>query len=429
MKDNKWSPYIRAMLVGFGAISLSVVFFFLLYRVSEIRAGFDVMLEILTPFVYGGVIAYLLRPLCNWYEETFERILPRKMKKLACGIAVTLSILTGILIVYALIVMIAPQLWTSITRIWEALPDKFDEFVSWATTTFAENEDVVAFIRRMAVNTDNVYEEVEKWVTNTVLPYVSSILGGVGDIVSGVSMGVWSVVIFVKNILIGLIVAVYLLAGRKKLAKQGTMLIRATLKKRWADIVLDEICFVDKMFGGFIDGKIVDSAIIGVLCYIGCIIFKFPNALLVSAIVGVTNVIPFFGPFIGGVPATLLIMIDDPIKGLWFGVFVIALQQLDGNVIGPKILGDRTGLSSFWVLFAIVLGGGVLGIFGMVISVPLFAVIYDIIKKLVYRGLRRNGQIDTWEQYKHEFGEEHPRPRSAEPPKETHEEVEKTEKS
>ncbi len=427
MKENKWSPYIRAMLVGFGAISLSVVFFFLLYRVREIRAGFDVILDILTPFVYGGVIAYLLRPLCNWYEETFERILPRKMKKLSCAISVTLSILTGILIVYALIVMIAPQLWTSITRIWDALPDKFDQFVTWATTTFAENEELVEFIKRMAVNTDSVYDEVEKWVTNTVLPYVSSILGGVGDIVSGVGMGVWSVVIFLKNILIGLIVAVYLLAGRKKLAKQGTMVIRATLKKRWADIVLDEICFVDKMFGGFIDGKIVDSAIIGVLCYIGCIIFKFPNALLVSAIVGVTNVIPFFGPFIGGVPATLLIMLEDPIKGVWFGVFVIALQQLDGNVIGPKILGDRTGLSSFWVLFAIVLGGGMLGIFGMVISVPLFAVIYDVIKKLVYRGLRKNGQIACWEQYKSDFGEAHPRPRSAEPPKPQTEEVDKSE--
>lgn len=417
MKENKRSPYIKAMLVGFGAISLSVIFFFLLYRMGAIREVLDVMVEILMPFIYGGVIAYLLRPMCNWYQVVFERILPKKLKRLANGIAVTLSLISGLLIVYALIIMVAPQVGSSIARIWEALPEKFDQFIEWATTKFGKNPEWIDLINKVAVNTDTVYNEVEKWVTNTLLPYISTILGGVGDIVSGVGMGVWNLIIFLKNILIGLIVAVYLLAGRKKLARQGTMVIRGTLSRKWADIVIDEIYFIDKMFGGFIDGKIVDSAIIGVLCYIGCMIFKFPNALLVSAIVGVTNVIPFFGPFIGGIPATLLIMIDDPIKGLWFGVFVIALQQLDGNVIGPKILGDRTGLSSFWVLFSIVLGGGLFGVFGMVISVPLFAVIYDIIKKLVYRGLKKNGQIDYWEDYKKEFGEEKPFPRSAEPEK------------
>lgn len=426
MKDRKWTPYLRATLVGFGAISMSVIFFFLLFRIGEIRDGLNVILDILTPFIYGGVIAYLLRPICNWYEVTFARILPKKMRSLANVLAVALSLLTGLLVVYALIIMIAPQLGTSITRIWNALPDKFDQFVKWATTTFGENEKLLDLINKVAVNTDTLYNAVEQWVSNTLRPYLSSILGGVGDIVSGVGMGVWNVLIFLKNILIGLIVAVYLLFGRKRLAQQGMMIVRSTLSRKWADIVIDEIRFVDKMFGGFIDGKIVDSAIIGVLCYIGCLIFRFPNALLVSAIVGVTNVIPFFGPFIGGVPATLLIMLEDPIKGLWFILFVFVLQQLDGNVIGPKILGDRTGLSSFWVLFSIVLGGGLFGIIGMVICVPLFAVIYDIIKRLVYRGLKKNGQIDVWKQYKHEFGQENPLPRSAEPEKDHPEQTQET---
>ena len=174
-------------------------------------------------------------------------------------------------------------------------------------------------------------------------------------------------------------------------------------------LVLDEVAFIDKMFGGFIDGKIVDSAIIGVLCYIGCLIFKFPNALLVSAIVGITNVIPFFGPFIGAVPATLLIMLENPIKGLWFILFVFGLQQLDGNVIGPKILGDKTGLSSFWVLFGIILFGGLWGLVGMVICVPMFAVIYDIVKKLVRRGLMKKGLVEVWEQYKADYPDEEPK--------------------
>ena len=141
------------------------------------------------------------------------------------------------------------------------------------------------------------------------------------------------------------------------------------------------------------------------LCYIGCVIFRFPYALLVSALIGVTNVIPFFGPFIGAVPATLLIMIENPIKGLWFIVFVLLLQQLDGNVIGPKILGDRTGLSSFWVLFAIVLFAGLWGVVGMVVGLPLFAVIYDIVKKLVRRGLTRKGQEQLWDQYRADYPE------------------------
>ena len=164
----------------------------------------------------------------------------------------------------------------------------------------------------------------------------------------------------------------------------------------------------------------MDSAIIGVLCYVGCVIFKFPNALLISAIVGITNVIPFFGPFIGAVPATALIMLENPIKGLWFVVFVFGLQQLDGNIIGPKILGDKTGLSSFWVLFAIILFGGLWGLVGMVVAVPLVAVIYDFIKKLVYRGLKKNGCIEVWDEYTSVYGVEKPFPRPVDSKKHDH---------
>ena len=168
-------------------------------------------------------------------------------------------------------------------------------------------------------------------------------------------------------------------------------MIRSTLKPKWADIVLEEIAFVDKMFGGFIEGKIVDSLIIGILCYIGCWVFKFPNPLLISAIIGVTNVIPFFGPFLGAIPAMLLILMESPIQALWFGLFVLALQQLDGNIIGPMILGDATGVSSFWVLFSILLFGGLWGIVGMVVAVPLFAVLYNIVRRLVVLGLEHHG--------------------------------------
>ncbi len=399
MKDPYKRRYFYLMLSIFGAISLSIIVFFAVYRFHGIGDVFRNLSEILAPFIYGGVVAYLLRPVCNFYEKAFGEFLPKKLKKLANPIAVSLSLVTGILVVYALIIMIAPQLYESIRSLWNTIPAKVNQFLVWARATFAEEELIVDILHLFDTSTSAIYQELDAWASGTLTPYVTSIVSGVGT-------SVYKVLMFLYNLLIGLIVACYLLASRKKFARQSVLIVRSVLKPKWADMFLSEVAFVDRMFGGFIDGKLLDSAIIGVLCYIGCIIFRFPNALLVSAIVGITNVIPFFGPFIGAVPSTLLIMIEDPIKGLWFILFVLALQQLDGNVIGPKILGDRTGLSSFWVLFAIVLFGGLWGVVGMVVCVPVFAVIYDVVKKLVRRGLANKGQIQTWEQYKADYPDE-----------------------
>ena len=381
------------MLAGFGAISLSVVLFFVLYGMKNISDAFKRLSDILSPFIYGGVVAYLLRPLCNHYENFFRDVLPGKVKKAAEGIAVGLSLITGLLIVYALIIMIAPQLFDSISSVWTTLPGKINALIDWLTHTFGEDE---VFLQYFETVYQTVYSQLDSWAKETLVPSIS-------NLVSGVGMSVWKVLIFLKNLLIGLIVAVYLLASRKKFKRQSVLVIRSMLKPKWAEMVLEEVAIVDRMFGGFIDGKLLDSAIIGVLCYMGCLAFRFPNPLLISAIVGITNIIPFFGPFIGAVPSILLILIEAPRKAIWFGLFILALQQLDGNVIGPKILGDRTGLSSFWVLFSITLFGGLWGLVGMVICVPLFAVIYDIIKKLVQRGLSRNGLVDSWYQYKSDY--------------------------
>ena len=396
MKDPYKRRYFYLMLSIFGAVSLSIVVFFAVYRFEGIGDGLHKLADILAPFIYGGVVAYLLRPMCNHYEQFFSGLLPGKWKRLSNTLAVGLSLLTGILIVYTLIIMIAPQLYRSIFSLWNSLPQKVSQFLEWARATFGEDEELVLLFNRVY---NAVYSEVETWSQNTLMPYISNIVSGLGS-------SVYKGFLVVYNLLIGLIVACYLLAGRKKLARQSVLIIRSLFKPRWAELLLGEVAFVDRMFGGFIDGKLLDSAIIGILCYLGCLVFRFPNALLVSAIVGITNVIPFFGPFIGAVPATLLIMIENPMKGLWFILFALGLQQLDGNVIGPKILGDRTGLSSFWVLFAIVLCGGLWGLVGMVICVPMFAVIYDIIKKLVRRGLQRKGQNELWDQYKADYPDE-----------------------
>lgn len=399
MKDPNKRQYLYLTLSFFGAISLSILVFFLLYRFQGIGDIVNKLSDIMAPFIYGSVVAYLLRPACNWYEEMLGRYLPKNWKKLSSGLAVTLSLITGIFVVYVLIIMIVPQLYSSIMSLWTSLPQKVNQFMDWASVTFGSDEEMAELVEAFDTSASTLLAELETWASNTIAPYISNIVSGVGS-------SVYKVLMFLYDMLIGLIVACYVLASRKKFARQSVLVVRSLLKPRWADLFLNEVAFVDRMFGGFIDGKILDSAIIGVLCYIGCMIFKFPNALLVSAIVGITNVIPFFGPFIGAVPSTLLIMIEDPIKGLWFILFVLALQQLDGNIIGPAILGDRTGLSSFWVLFAIILCGGLWGIVGMVVCVPMFAVIYDTVKKFVRRGLDRKGQFQLWEQYKEEYPDE-----------------------
>ena len=402
MRDPVIKKFFYLTMSIFGAISLSILVFFLVYRFQGVGDVFHRLKGILAPFIYGGIVAYLLRPVCNFYEGVLETYLPKKMKKAAKMTAVVLGLATGILVIYTIIIMIAPELYKSIVSLWTTIPEKVSAFFAWARSTFGDNENIDALLRQFDTSASTLYKDLEVWVSSTIGPYITNIVSGVGS-------SVGKILQFLYDMLIGLIVACYLLASRKRFARQSVLIVRSVLKPKWADLFLSEVAFIDRMFGGFIDGKILDSAIMGVLCYLGCTIFRFPNSLLVSAIVGITNVIPFFGPFIGGIPSTLLIMIEDPIKGLWFALFVLALQQLDGNVIGPAILGDRTGLSSFWVLFAIILCGGLWGIAGMVICVPIFAVLYDAVKKLVRRGLYKKGQSDLWEQYKETYPDEEPR--------------------
>lgn len=399
MMDKKphIKPYLYGMLAGFGAISLSILFFFLIYRFQGFGDAISKLTGILMPFIYGAVIAYLLKPVCNCVEDFLRRLLPEKMGAAANMLAVAISLLFGILVVYALIMMIVPQLITSVTTLYYTARNNLNDFVDWAShqEIIASNQKLLDFIE---TSYDNLQDMLDNIVRTKLVPSMQSLL-------SGAALGVMSFVTFLKNIIIGVIVSVYLLASRKKFGQQCKMILYSLIKPRWADIILEEILYADKMFGGFINGKILDSAIIGVLCYIACLIFKFPSALLVSVIIGVTNVIPFFGPFIGAIPATLLILIQNPIKALWFVLFVLVLQQVDGNIIGPKILGNTTGLSSFWVLFAILLFGGLWGFVGMIIGVPLFAVIYDVLKKFVFHGLRRNEEMELVTTYHDNFGD------------------------
>lgn len=401
MKDPRKQRYFYGMMAGFGAISLSILFFFLLFRLQGVGKVITELSGILAPFIYGGIMAYLLRPLCNALEAFFQLRFPKKLKRFANATAVMSSLIIGILVIYALLTMVLPQLYNSLVTLWEVIPGKIDQLIRWANKTFAEDERIIDLLNQL---NENYYNDFAKFFQN-VTQNLKDLGTQVTNIVTGVGTGVVRVATFLYNILIGLIVAIYVLHGRKRFGRQATLIVRSLFSEKWANLVLEEVAFVDRMFGGFIDGKIIDSAIIGVLCYVGCAALRIPNAMLVSVLVGVTNIIPFFGPVIGAVPATLLILIESPVKALTFVIFVLVLQQLDGNVIGPKILGNRTGLSGFWVMFCIILFGGMWGIVGMVIAVPLFAVIYDTIRRLVIRGLKKNGHIELWEEYRSAYPE------------------------
>ena len=375
------NPYIKAMLTGFGILAMSIMLFFIIFRADEIADDLNRLSMILRPFIIGAVFAYLLTPLCNRLESLLIRHLPDKIKKSAPGWAVALSMAFGLLIIYILLILIVPQLFTSIVNLSETLPGQLDRLALRLEAMLADNEVLQSYF-------DSAYESVtttfEDWLKNTVLPSFGSIMGNVGT-------GVLNVFNTVKDVVVGVIVAVYMLASRKLFTRQSKMILASLFSPRWDRIIRDEFAYMDRMFSGFLSGKVLDSAIIGVLCYIVCAIAGMPNTLLISVVVGLTNIIPFFGPFIGAIPSAILILVESPIKALWFLVIILVLQQLDGNVIGPRILGNTTGLSSFWVLFAIILFGGLMGFVGMIIGVPLFAVIYDIISKLVHWGLRKKG--------------------------------------
>ena len=413
MMDKKphIKPYLYGMLAGFGAISLSIIFFFLIYRFDGFGDAISTLTGILMPFIYGAVIAYLLKPVCNTIEAFLRRFIPEKMKGLINALSVTFTILFGLLLIYALCMMIVPaadhQRDHPVLHCAGATIAKFMYSGQTMWSSLRRTSQIMELLNSAyATLNTSIWTH---WIKNTLLPSMQNIL-------SGAALGVLNVVVVLKNLIIGIIVAVYMLASRKRFVQQGKMVLYSVVKPRWASLITEEVKYADRMFGGFINGKILDSAIIGLLCYIGCLIFKFPSALLVSVIIGVTNVIPFFGPFIGAIPATLLILIQNPIKALWFVLFVLVLQQVDGNIIGPKILGNTTGLSSFWVLFAILLFGGLWGFAGMIVGVPLFAVIYDVIKKLVIYGLRRNEELDMLNTYHDNFGDPEDDPPAPEAP-------------
>lgn len=404
----KYQRYVRIGLTGFGIVAAGLLFFFLLFRFAQVQAAVSSVMGIVTPFIYGAVIAYILAPLCDRIETTLMKLLRLQERKgWIATIAIVVSLVLLIAVIWVLVLLVIPQVWDSILGIAAAVPDQLASANSWLHRLLQQFPELQTYWDQaylyVTTGTDSLLSKpdgLEDWLKNDLLPHVGTVMSGVGT-------GVAAFVNAVKNLFLGLLISIYFLASRKQFAAQGKMLLSGIFRPHWADLVEEEFRYADRMFNGFLMGKLLDSAIIGALCFIGTTILGFESAALISVVIGVTNIIPFFGPFIGAIPCLLLLLLEDPMHALYFLIFIILLQQLDGNLIGPKILGNSTGLSSFWVLFSILLFGGLWGFVGMLVGVPLFAVIYDIIRKLVFYGLNKHERAEMIDTYNAAF---HPAP-------------------
>ncbi|BFL47371.1 AI-2E family transporter [Lactonifactor longoviformis] len=373
--DNK---YLHWGITAFLVICASLLFYFGIFHMNTLLHGIHIIKNIMMPVICGAVIAYLLSPIVNFLEhkcifEPLERkkiSLNRRKQRVIRYVCVFLALIFAGTIIYTLIAMIVPSIIDSIINIINNSPRYIQNIEHWIERLLEDNPDLEATAFDMFTRLSS---KAEVWLTQDLLPQLK-------DLLQQLSSGIFDVLIFLKNILIGAIISVYLIADKEGFIGQGKMFLYSILPLDKANHMISNLRFVHKTFGGFISGKIIDSFIIGILCYIGTSLIGTPYAILVSVIVGITNVIPFFGPYLGAVPCAFLILLVNPMQCLYFIIFILILQQFDGNILGPKILGESTGLSSFMVIVAILLFGGVFGILGMFIGVPVMAVIYAAFK-------------------------------------------------
>lgn len=396
MKLKLEKEYIKIGLVAFFVIAASIAVYFAFERYDSLTGTISTITSTLGPFIYGLVIAYLLCPIYNltyrkmMSSSLMEKTLKSKHSMISKVVSSTVAILTMTAIIIGLLWMVVPSLIESISGIIKTLPHKINELNIWANDLL---KNAPRRSGEMAGLVDKGIETARIWANETLLPQ-SQIL------IQGVSNGILGVVSGIKNFAIGIIICVFFLNSKDIFAAQTKKIIFVAMEKENAVKFLQGAKFVNKTFGKFINGKLIDSLIIGIICFVFMSVVDWPYKVLISVIIGVTNIIPFFGPFIGAIPSTLLIFIESPMTSLYFLIFVFALQQLDGNVIGPKILGDSTGLPSFWVMFAILVGGGLFGFVGMVIGIPVFACIYAYTSYNVNNRLEKKGLTKDLNVYK-----------------------------
>ena len=398
MKRLLENKHARLMFMIFIVGALLIIFNQIVGNYESFSEGVGTIKTIVSPFIYGFVMAYLLSPIYNATVRGLYKLLGKYFKnkqrlfsfcKLVASVVAVVCLIGA---VAGLIALIVPQVIESLTGILKSLPQRLTQLSALFNDITSKMDN-----KRLAMKMSESYAQVQ---TNLIELAQTKLLPGMGTLVGQVSTQVILTLKTMMNVMIGVMACVYMLNSKERFQGQFKKVILATLPKEKAEAVFDFAKFTNRTFGGFINGKIIDSIIIGIICFILMKIFGFPYPILISAIIGITNVIPFFGPFIGAIPAAIIILLVSPIHALYFLVLIFILQQVDGNIIGPAILGNTTGIASFWVLFSIVIGGGLFGFIGMVLGVPVFAIIYYYFSRSINKRLEAKGlefRTDSYE--------------------------------
>ncbi len=397
MKDRWNKGYFKLGLVITISLCICTIFGEVIKNWRGIAGAIGTFFSALTPFIIGLVLAFLLNPIMVYLRRGFAYFFGKKLKRMdydkafrasktPCLIA---TIIILLLMIAGIIRLIIPNLVISLQDLYDNMPTYLSNAQSWVEKMFAKNDKLEGQLSNII---QFVSEHATTFLEDKILPNMDDILLTVsGGLVTGVTA--------VFNFLVGIIVAIYLLSSKDVFIAQGKKIVYCIFPKKTGNKILEGLNYANSVFGGFINGKIIDSIIIGILCYIFTAAVGMKYAVLISTIVGVTNVIPFFGPFIGGIPGALLALMDDPIMFIIFVIFVLVLQQFDGNILGPLILGDSTGLSGMWVLVAILVGGDLFGVAGMILGVPVFACIYAFFAVQLRDKLREKGLSSKTEDY------------------------------
>lgn len=392
----------RAVYVFLTGLALMLIYF-LIKNLNSMSDGWQQLMGLLTPFIWGICIAYILMPLFNWFGEMLNRYpFMRRHHRVCLGLSLLATLLLFFLLLGIFFSLVIPEIISSIVSLFNILTDttSYEWLREYLQNGLKQlkNSGLLDYMEEMGIlsnsngdlqsNAENLFNRLdnpEEYI-NRLVSYSLGIL-----LKAGVS---------VKNILMAFIVSVYMMIGKETFLAQSRKIIYAFTTEDRAEHFIDFCHRTNRIFSGFLSGKILDSLIIGIICFVGMRIMHLEYSMLISMIIGVTNVIPFFGPFIGAIPSILLLLLVNPKNALIFAVFVLLLQQFDGNILGPKILGNATGLTSFWVIFAVIVMGGMLGIVGMFIGVPIFATIYMIIKNTVEARLRRKNLPISTQNYR-----------------------------
>lgn len=374
----------------------------MVFKYNVFLSYFHKILSVLAPVTWGLVIAYILNPIMKFTERKLDRFVFRKKKHpkitRAIGISVSLIVMLGIVI--AIVGSIVPEIIGTIKSIFMNITTYLNNLQKFLNDKISDTLESNPQIKDFINSEFNNIQDFVISAVNQFEPKLDSFLAKDG-ILANLTDSAWSLISGIKNCVLGIVISIYLLYSKETLIAQCKKIIYALFPEKKRIHILSVASRANSTFSNFLSGKALDSFIMGILCFIGMVILNMKTyAVLISVIVGVTNMIPFFGPFIGAIPSGLLILLTTPDKTLIFVIFILLLQQFDGNILGPKILGNSLGLSSFWIMFAIFVGGGLFGFAGMIAFVPLFAVLYSILSEVIAVKLHRKKLPVETEYYK-----------------------------